>query len=107
MELEKLTVSLANSGPEVARETFRDAGIKFNTGDDDVAKVLKAFYRLQSTLVAYREKGVDGISSMKRKELVGLLRECSAKQGKNHLEHVFNVVKLCNSFLVFVKEHYR
>jgi hypothetical protein len=109
MDREKLTVALANSGSDIARTTFRDAGIKFNVGDDvDVNdKILEVFDRLQCAFASYRDKGVEHISSMKRKELVSLLRECNAKQGKNFLEHVFNVVKLMNCFLVFVKEHYR
>lgn len=109
MNIEKLTVALANSGTDIARETFRDAGIKFKSGDvvgvDD--KIIDVFDRLQDALTLYRDKGVDGISSMKRKDIVALLRECNAKQGKNYLEQVFNVVKLCDCLLVFVKEHYR
>lgn len=108
MDIQKLTVALANATPGTTRETFRDAGIKFTGADDDVDERLHdVFRRLQSTLELYGAKGVDGISSMKRKDLVNLLRECNAKQGKDFLAHVFNVVRLCNCFLVFIKEHYR
>ena len=107
MDIEKLTAALTNSGSDVASETFCDAGIKFKKGDDVNVndKLIEVFGRLQGALASYRDKGVEGISSMKRKELVGILRECNAKQGNNYLEHVFNVVKLCNCFLMFVKEH--
>ena len=107
MDIEKLQIALSNAGYVNARDMFRDAGIKFKIGEDVNEKVIQVFRVIESTLELYRHKGVDGISGMKGKILVGILRECNAKQGNNLLEHTFNIVKLCNCLLVFVEQHYR